>query len=87
MVKQKIRVKLNSAGVRALLQSDEVAADLRSRGESIASALPTGNGEEWKVTNFIGKDRAQVLVKTGNTAAKKASAEDNVLIAGLSAGR
>lgn len=64
----KTRVKLDSRGVAALLQSPSVRADLRARGERVASAarasapVQTGNYrdriEVWEVTT----DRAVVRV-------------------------
>lgn len=88
MAKSKMfKLELNSAGVIALLKNDGVAADLARRGEAIRASLPTDNGEEWKSSAFIGGDRAQAIVKTGNSKARLASAEDNALIKALSAGR
>lgn len=45
----------------------------------IRVALPTDNGEEWKVNSFTGVDRAQTVVKTANSQACLAAAEDNAL--------
>ena len=81
------KLELNSAGVVALLKDPGVAADLARRGESVRASAPTDAGEEWGITSFIGGDRAQTIVRTVNTAARRSSAEDNALIRALSAGR
>ena len=88
MAKSKMfKLKLNSAGVINLLKDPGVADDLSRRGEAIRAALPTGAGEEWAVNSFMGADRAQTVVKTANTAARRTAAEDNALLSALSAGR
>lgn len=81
------KLELNSAGIQELLKSQEVLDDLAIRGYAIRDALPTKDGEEWRVNEYIGRDRAQVVVKTANNAARRSAAEDNALIAALSAGR
>jgi len=81
------KLRINSAGVVAILKDPKVAADLTNRAERIEAALPTDNGEEWKVNSFMGHDRAQATVRTGNVQARLASAEDNALIRALDAGR
>ena len=88
MAKSKMfKLELNSAGVLALLKDPGVAADLSRRGESMRASLPTGDGEEWVANSFIGRDRAQTVVKTANSKARRTAAEDNALIKALSAGR
>ncbi|QOC59461.1 hypothetical protein QDW47_gp11 [Microbacterium phage AnnaLie] len=81
------RIKMNKKGVIALLQSAEVQADLAARGEAIAAGLPVDKGEEWAVSNFVGYDRAQTVVRTANHAARLRQAEDNELLRGLDRGR
>lgn len=84
----KIKVRLNSAGVIALLKSSEVQADLAARAERVQAALGTGDGEEWETKNFVGKDRAQAIVKTANTAARQTIAEHpSDFISALGSGR
>lgn len=82
-----VKLRMNSPGVVQTLQAPGVAADLANRGQRIASSLPRTDGEEWAVSSFMGRDRAQTIVRTGNTAAKRAAAEDLALIRALDAGR
>lgn len=81
------KLRMNSDGVLAILKSAEVQADLLNRGEAIHGSLPTSDGEEWVVNSFVGKDRAQVVVKTGNTKARRAAAEGVPLQSALGSGR
>jgi hypothetical protein len=81
------KLRINSAGVLAVLKDPKVAADLTRRAEAINGALPHDKGEEWEVRSFMGHDRAQATVRTKNFAAEKAAAEDLALIRALDAGR
>lgn len=81
------KIRLNSAGVKAVLNDPGVAADLESRGERILADLPTDNGQEWALSSFAGKDRHQVIVRTANQAAREDSAENLSLLRSLDAGR
>ena len=88
MAKSKLfKLEMNSEGVIALLKDPGVQADLARRGEAIRASLPTEAGQEWTASSFLGSDRAQMIVKTANTAARRSAAEDNALIRALSAGR
>lgn len=81
----KFRLELNSAGVQALLKDQGVAADLDRRGHAIAGAMPAGG---WGVSSFIGRDRAQTIVRTTDKAARAAAAENPADVLGaLGAGR
>lgn len=81
------KLRMNSAGAIALLKSPGVASNLAARGADIQSALPTGNGEEWKTASFIGHDRAQTIVGTDNYAAMRTAADTLALQRALNAGR
>lgn len=83
----KLTVKLNSAGVIAILKDPQVAADLAARADRVQQALPTNDGEVWDADSFQGRDRAQAIVRTANAAARNTSAETNALLHGLSAGK
>lgn len=78
-----LRLKLNNAGVRALLASAEISSDLENRGNRIAQAA--GDGVEVEVTK--NRDRTVVFVTTETTDAKKAEAEDRALTRAIDAGR
>lgn len=78
-----VRVKLNSAGVRALLRSTEVRNDLGRRADKIAAAA--GDGMEAEVS--VGSNRARAAVYTATFDAMRAEAEGRALSAALDAGR
>lgn len=82
-----LKVRLNSAGVLALLKSGGVAADIHRRGAAIHAGLPTAGKEEWFLNNSIGFDRAQSIVGTGNSDAKRTAADTNALQRALDLGR
>lgn len=79
------RLKVNSDGVKALLQSAEVAGELARRGNAIAEAA--GGAPDFEVVNTKNRDRAVTFVKTATTKGKKAEAEDRALTRALDAGR
>jgi len=82
-----VKIRMNSAGVIALLKSAEVAGDLAGRAAAIKEALPIENGEEWQVNTFMGGDRAQATVRTANFPARKTAATSSAMQSALSAGR
>lgn len=77
------KIELDSAGVRALLQSPEVLADMQRRAENIAAAA--GDGVE--ATSWIGFDRAHGRAATVTHEADLAEAQDRVLTRAIEAGR
>lgn len=79
-----VRIKLNSAGVRQLLRSAELQADLKRRGEKVASAA---GGEGYEAELKVGRTRASVTVVavTGETMRKEARTRG--LIRALGSGR
>lgn len=46
----RVRVTLNSAGVRELLNSEGVKADLRARGEAVKAAAESSGAEDVTIT-------------------------------------
>src|SRR5688572_19977902 len=60
----KAEIKLNRAGVRALLRSDEVEQDLRRRAERVAAAAEPNAPEnvEIRVDSAKGSNRARATV-------------------------
>jgi hypothetical protein len=77
------KVKLNNAGVRALLTSPEVVADLKRRAEAIAAAAGPG----MEVDEAIGPKRARVSVRTATFEAIIAESKDRDLTSAIDAGR
>lgn len=77
------RLVFNSAGFRAILRSQAVAADLARRGEAIAAAAGPGVGSRVSV----GANRARVTVMTETHEARQAEAADKTLTSAIGAGR
>lgn len=80
---QTVRIVLNRQGVRDLLRSHEVSADLERRAKRIANAA--GDGMEVEATT--GRNRARVSVRTATTEAILAEAKERTLTKSLDAGR
>ena len=78
-----IRFKLNRAGVRALLRGPAVQADLRRRGNAIASAAGPGH----RVDSEVGRNRARVEVVTETFEAMRKEARDRNLTRAFGHGR
>lgn len=77
------RVVLNRAGMRTLLRSPEVAADLTRRAQAIAAAA--GLGHRVEVT--YGTNRVRVAVITDSFEAMHDEATQRTLTRALDAGR
>lgn len=78
-----VKVKLDSAGVRALLGSDDVEADLRARAERIAAAA----GPDHIVDSKSGGNRARASVRTSGFDAALDEATHKTLTSAVNAGR
>lgn len=78
-----VRVVLNSAGVRALLRSEAVRADLERRAKAIAEAAGEGFVAESRITGL----RARASVRTDTADARAAEATDRALTRAIDAGR
>lgn len=81
-----VRIVLNRAGVRNLLRSPEVAADIARRAAAIAAAASSGEGEFGHDVK-IGKNRAHGMVWTDDQAAREAEATSRSLTRAIDAGR
>ena len=77
------RIVLNSRGVRQLLRSPEVLADLKRRADQIA--LAAGPGME--ASAMVGQNRARASVVTATHSARRAEATGRALTRSLDAGR
>ncbi len=85
-----VRIKLNSDGIRALLSSEPVQADLRKRVDAIQAAA--GGEPDFDATvEVVGGStklgRAMGYVTTVTNEARRAEAEDGALMRALDAGR
>lgn len=83
MAKSTVRIELNSAGVRSLLRSSEVLADLRERAERIAASAGPG----MKVSAQAGSNRARASVVTATFEAMHREATERALTRAVDAGR
>lgn len=82
-----VKVKMNRAGARGLLNGAEVQGDLLARAERVrASAESMGPGE-FVADVQPGKQRAHAMVKTADYESAKSSAELNSLVKSMGAGR
>ena len=80
---EQIRIEVNSAGIQAILKSEEVQSLLEAKAQRIAAAA----GDGFEVSSRIGATRARASVITATRAARKAEAVDRVLTAAIDAGR
>lgn len=78
-----VKVVINRAGVRQLLQSPEVRADLERRANAIAAAA----GDGMEADSAVGPTRARASVRTATHDAVVAEATDRTLTRALDAGR
>lgn len=78
-----MKLKINNAGVQALLKSPGVRADIERRVQQIAAAA--GDGMEASVED--GPKRVRGSVITATTDARVAEATNRSLTAALDAGR
>lgn len=76
-------LKISHAGIRALLRSPGVLADLERRAQAIAAQAGPG----MEVSSELGPNRARASVITATTEARVAEATDRALTAAIDAGR
>lgn len=81
----KVRIEMNPEGIRALLKSPGVQADIEARTNAVAEAA--GGTEDFKPSVYIGKTRIRGSVITATAAARRAEATDLVLTRAIDAGR
>ena len=82
-----VKVKINSAGARKILNGSAVQGDLLRRAEKIkASADGMGSGE-YAADVRPGKNRAHAMVKTTDFISKKSNAKHNTLLKSMDAGK
>jgi hypothetical protein len=78
-----VRIKLNPAGVRAILRSPKVLADLERRAQNVATAAGPGHHVEARL--FRNRARAEVVTETDE--AKVAEATERTLTRAFDAAR
>lgn len=72
----KIRIELNSEGVRELLRSPEMAAICREQAKAIAGRAGSGYG----VSTYTGTNRVNASVMTETEEAARDNAKNNTLL-------
>lgn len=75
----KVRIELNSAGIRELLLSDEV----ESLCESKANEVMARAGDGYEVTTYKGKNRANASVHVATDKAYRDNLKNNTLLKAL----
>ena len=87
----KVRVKMNSKGARALLNSVEVQADLLRRADRIQDGANAQLGasdpsEMYQADVQAGKNRARAIVRTSGHGSRRDNARNNTLLKNLDRG-
>ena len=80
---RKPKVKINSAGARAVLKSAGVQADLDARADRIAAAAGSG----YEASTYPWRTRGRSSVITGNGAAMRDNSRNQTLLRAVNAGR
>lgn len=80
-----VRIEMNGAGIRALLKSGGVQADIEARINAVAAAA--GGPEDFKPSVYIGRSRVRGSVITASKAGREAEATDLALTRAIDAGR
>lgn len=84
-----IKVTINHAGARAVMNSQGVQNELLRRAMNIANAAEamSGEGVHYAADVQPGKNRAHALVKTTDRHSRASNAKHNTLLKSLDAGR
>lgn len=77
-----LHVELNSAGVRELLQSAEMAAICREHADKIAARAGSG----YEVTTYTGRTRVNASVHVATQEAYKDNLKNNTLLKAVGGG-
>ena len=76
---KKVKIKLNSAGIKELLKSSEIEAACREQAEAVVQRA----GDGYKANSFVGKNRVNVSVSADTPEARKDNLENNTLLKAL----
>lgn len=95
MATAKIRVELHKDAIREFLKTDPgIGEDLTRRAEAVRDKAnekipdpPRRAGEHFSAQVWVGRDRQRASVRTTSGEAKRAEAEDHVLLSSLDAAR
>ena len=75
----KVTVKLNSAGIREFLKSDDVADMLNERADKVMSRL----GEGYEQTTYVGKTRVNTSIKASTQESVSDQYQNNTILKAL----
>lgn len=81
------KVKMNSAGARAIMNSPEVQAELLRRANAIKDCADSMGSGVYEADVQPGKNRAHAMVKTTGARSRASNAKHNTLLKSLDAGR
>lgn len=76
---KKVKVVLNSAGVRELLRSDEMESMLAKKASDIRDRC----GDGYESDSYKGKNRAKATVWTATPDAMRDNSKNNTLLKGM----
>lgn len=76
----KVKIELNKAGVRELLQSSEIMAVLEKEANSRAAGLGPG----YSVNTYVGRNRANAEIAAETEEARQDDLENNTLLRAIS---
>ena len=72
----KFKFELNGAGVRALMQSEEMQSILKDKADGALNSL----GEGYKSDTYVGKTRANAMVYADTYQAKRDNLKNNSIL-------
>lgn len=72
----KLKIELDSAGIQALLKSQEIVETLQEQADNIRAQL----GDQYQTSQHIGKTRANVSVYTEDPDALQDNAKNNTML-------
>lgn len=85
MAKSSVRIEMNRAGAKAILQGEEVQGLLRDLGGRVLQAA--GGEPDFELDVRVGAARARASVRTATYQGMRAEAEDRVLSSAVDAAR
>lgn len=85
MANGSVRIEMNRAGAKSILQSEEVQGFLREKAEAIANAA--GGAPDFEVDVRVGVARARASIFTATEDGMRAEAEDRTLSNAVDAAR
>ena len=71
-----LKIELNSAGIQALLKSQEIMETLQEQADSIRAQL----GDQYQTSQHTGKTRANVSIYTEDPDALRDNAKNNTML-------